>query len=73
MIGIGKHHRAFPASLLALSALLAVSLLLGGCEDDFKRVRIGSQDFTEQKILAEMMALLAEQAGVSVEARRNKH
>jgi osmoprotectant transport system substrate-binding protein len=67
MIAVGKIHRSSQTSFLALSALLAVSLLLGGCGDDFKRVRIGSQDFTEQKILAEMMALLAEHAGVRVE------
>jgi glycine betaine/choline ABC-type transport system substrate-binding protein len=53
--------------IATVSALLVGSLLIGGCGDDFKRVRIGSHDFTEQKILAEMMALLAEQAGVRVE------
>jgi glycine betaine/choline ABC-type transport system substrate-binding protein len=67
MIDTGTIRRHSPASRLALTTLLTVSLLLGGCGDDFKRVRIGSQDFTEQKILAEMMALLAEQAGVRVE------
>jgi hypothetical protein len=45
-------------------------LLLGDCGEEFKRVRIGSKDFTEQNILAEMMALLAENAGVRVERTR---
>ncbi|WP_295883577.1 glycine betaine ABC transporter substrate-binding protein [uncultured Thiohalocapsa sp.] len=51
----------------ALLALLTLALLLGGCGEHLKPVRIGSQDFTEQKLLAEMMALLAEDAGVRVE------
>ncbi|MCG6942985.1 MAG: hypothetical protein LJE69_17265 [Thiohalocapsa sp.] len=52
---------------LAVLTLLPLLLLGGGCGKDFQRVRIGSHDFTEQKILAEMMALLAENAGVRVE------
>lgn len=50
-----------------LLAALAVALLLSGCGQDQQKIRIGSHDFTEQKILAEMMALLAEEAGVRVE------
>jgi glycine betaine/choline ABC-type transport system substrate-binding protein len=67
MMGIRGIHDRARAGIVPLLALLIGSLLLGGCGDDFKRVRIGSHDFTEQKILAEMMALLAEDAGVRVE------
>jgi glycine betaine/choline ABC-type transport system substrate-binding protein len=51
-----------------LRAALAVFLasLLVACAEVGEPIRIGSQDFTEQKLLAEMMALLAEQAGVDV-------
>jgi osmoprotectant transport system permease protein len=52
-------------SPLAVFALCAVCLL-GACGGGREPVRIGSQAFTEQKILAEMMALLAEDAGVPV-------
>jgi osmoprotectant transport system permease protein len=41
-------------------------LLFTGCTDE-KPVKIASLDFTEQKLLAEMMALLAEQQGMRVE------
>jgi glycine betaine/choline ABC-type transport system substrate-binding protein len=67
MMGIGKTQRRARAGIVPLLMVLLGTLLLGGCGDDFKRVRIGSHDFTEQKILAEMMALLAEDAGVRVE------
>jgi len=46
--------------------MLGVVLLLTGCAELREPVRIGSKDFTEQKLLAEMMALLAEQHGVRV-------
>jgi glycine betaine/choline ABC-type transport system substrate-binding protein len=62
-----KIHHPMKHGIAPLLAVLVGTLLLGGCGDDFQRVRIGSHDFTEQKILAEMMALLAEDAGVRVE------
>lgn len=48
----------------ALGVFLAS--LLVACAEVGEPIRIGSHDFTEQKLLAEMMALLAEQAGVDV-------
>ena len=48
----------------ALAGFLAS--LLVACAEVGEPIRIGSLDFTEQKLLAEMMALLAEQAGVDV-------
>ncbi|MEJ2532925.1 MAG: glycine betaine ABC transporter substrate-binding protein [Halioglobus sp.] len=48
--------------------MLACALVLvPGCTDIRNKVKIGSQDFTEQKILAEMMALLAEHHSIRVE------
>lgn len=67
MMALGNMHRRAGARTLPLLAVLVGALLLGGCGEDFQRVRIGSHDFTENKLLAEMMALLAEEAGVRVE------
>lgn len=67
MIRLGNGQLRRPSCTLALLALLTGALLLGGCGEDLRPLRIGSQDFTEQKLLAEMMALLAEDAGVRVE------
>jgi len=67
MMGIGKSLRRVRTGLVRFLAVLACVAALGGCGGDFKRVRIGSHDFTEQKILAETMARLAEAAGVRVE------
>ena len=46
---------------------LAALLLLAACTTERQTVHIASQDFTEQKLLAEMMALLAEREGLRVE------
>jgi glycine betaine/choline ABC-type transport system substrate-binding protein len=67
MMDIGKIHSRARAVTLPVLAVLVGTVLLGGCGDGFQRLRIGSHDFTEQKLLAEMMALLAEDAGVRVE------
>lgn len=58
--------RRIPMQWICLS-LICLLVLLPGCEDIRTKVRIGSQDFTEQKLLAEMMALLAEHRGIRVE------
>ncbi len=50
---------------IALVVLLAV--LSAGCGRVSEGIRIGSKDFTEQKILAEMMALAAESERIPVE------
>jgi osmoprotectant transport system substrate-binding protein len=46
-------------------ALLA--LLLVGCSKVQEPIKIGSKDFIEQKLLAEMLSLLAEQEGIRVQ------
>lgn len=46
---------------------LMVALLLVGCESERRKVVIGSNDFAEQKILAEIMALTLEEHGIRVE------
>jgi glycine betaine/choline ABC-type transport system substrate-binding protein len=58
--------RGAPASLLLILAALA-ALLAAGCAEDRTPLRVGSKDFTEQKLLAEMMALLAEREGIRVQ------
>lgn len=42
-------------------------LVLAGCDQQDSVLRIGSKDFTEQRILAEMMAQLADAQGIPVE------
>ena len=49
------------------TVMILLATLIAGCAEVREPIRIGSQDFAEQKLLAEMMALLAEQAGVKVE------
>jgi osmoprotectant transport system permease protein len=51
--------------LAALPALLA--LLLTACAPGSNSITVGSKDFTEQRILGEMVALLAENGGVRVD------
>ncbi|MEM7224957.1 MAG: glycine betaine ABC transporter substrate-binding protein [Pseudomonadota bacterium] len=49
-------------------ALLASSLVLAGCGDqDAPTLRVGSKDFTESELLAELMALMAESEGIVVQ------
>jgi osmoprotectant transport system substrate-binding protein len=55
---------------VALVVLLAVSVLIGSCTPKPKTaVRIGSKNFTENLILAELYALALEDAGLKVERR----
>lgn len=54
--------RRLAGSVLAL-------LLLAGCESSEEQLRIGSNAFAEQMLLAEMMALVAEDGGIEVERR----
>ncbi len=52
-----------------LCAILALSLLAGCGGGDKGTIIIGSKDFTEQYIVAEMYALLLEDAGLTVERK----
>ncbi len=51
---------------LILLLVLMMTLLAGGCEKSSKPLHIGSKDFTEQYILAEIMAQLIQQEGIPV-------
>lgn len=58
------------ASSLAIVVVLAASVLFGSCAQKPKAaVRIGSKNFTENLILAELYALALENAGIKVERR----
>lgn len=50
----------------ALIGVFAAILVLGGCSDANDQVRIGAKNFGESRILAEMMAALAEKQGLPV-------
>jgi glycine betaine/choline ABC-type transport system substrate-binding protein len=50
----------------ALFLVMILTLLASGCEKAAKPVHIGSKDFTEQYLLAEIMAQLIEQSGIPV-------
>jgi glycine betaine/choline ABC-type transport system substrate-binding protein len=50
-------------------AILALSLLLAGCGGDDRPLTIGSKEFGESEILAEMFAALAETRGIPVVRR----
>ena len=49
-----------------LFALLALPLLLAGCDDGDRKLVFGAKNFSESRILAEMMAALAEEQGLPV-------
>ena len=55
--------------LVAALALLLPAMLLSACEEAEGTLRIGSKDFGESRILAEMMAALAEHQGIPVTRR----
>ncbi len=58
---------SIPANPAGILAMLAV-LLLAGCRGGGGgKLKVGSKDLTEQKLLAEMMALAAEAEGIRVE------
>jgi glycine betaine/choline ABC-type transport system substrate-binding protein len=48
-------------------ALLPLLLLVGGCQEEIEPLHVGSKDFTENMILAEMMAAMVEQERVPVQ------
>src|SRR5512134_395 len=50
---------------------LLLAGLLAGCSSPTATVKVGSKDFTEEFILAEMYALLLEDAGFKVERKFN--
>jgi osmoprotectant transport system substrate-binding protein len=51
--------------------LLLASSMLAGCESPSATLKVGSKDFTESFLLAEMYALLLEHAGFTVERKFN--
>lgn len=53
---------------ISFLAVLLV-LLLGACDSSKNTLKIGSKNFSENMVLAEMMAKLAEQEGIQVERR----
>lgn len=57
-----------PRPIARIAAVLAV-LALGGCDDPQSTLKVGSKDFTESVILAEMVAALAEGEGIAVTRR----
>ncbi len=60
--------KRFALRLPLLAGLLAVPLFLASCgEQDNPILRIGSKDFTESMLLSEMMALMAENEGITVQ------
>ncbi|MGI9333666.1 MAG: glycine betaine ABC transporter substrate-binding protein, partial [Gammaproteobacteria bacterium] len=60
----GLRHRAL--HWLRMLAAVAGALLLGACAEKVEPLKIGSKQFSESKILAEMMALVAENEGIPV-------
>ena len=49
-----------------LVSVLAGALLLTGCTEDDRKVRIGAKNFGESRILAHMMAAVVEEQGIPV-------
>ena len=49
------------------AAILALPLLLAACDEGEQKVKFGAKNFSESRILAEMMLALAEEQGVPVE------
>ena len=59
---------ARPARTALITTVIAAALALAGCgEQDNPILRIGSKDFTESMLLSEMMALMAEREGITVQ------
>lgn len=48
-------------------SLLAGMLMLAGCSEDERKIRIGTKNFGESRILAQMMAAIIEEQGLPVE------
>ncbi len=55
--------------MMSRYVLIIVLVLLFGCGSERNTVVVGSNDYAEQKILAEIMALLLEDQGIRVERR----
>lgn len=54
------------ARLTKLTAAVVIAVGLSGCGEKIDPLRIGSKEFTESHLLAEMLALMAEQEGIPV-------
>lgn len=50
-----------------LFSLLAVCMLLAGCSEEGATVKVGSKNFSESNILSHMIAILAQEQGLTVE------
>jgi len=59
--------RLRPTSAPARVGLLLLALFAAGCEEQIEPVDIGSKDFTENMLLAEMMAQLIQREGIPVQ------
>ena len=64
-IGMGKTWKKLAASGMVL--VLAGSFAVTAIADEKKMIRVGSKDFTENEIVAELYALALENAGYNVE------
>ena len=64
-IGMGKTWKKLAASGMVL--VLAGSFAVTSIADEKKMIRVGSKDFTENEIVAELYALALENAGYNVE------
>ena len=65
MSGDAKETRAMPMRMLRTAAVLA-TFALAGCGEDEGAIKFGAKNFGESRILAHMMAALAEQQGLPV-------
>ena len=52
---------------LSILAVATLGLLVAGCEETVEPIKVGSKDFTENMILAEMMAALIEEERIPVQ------
>ena len=65
MSGVGTRSRAMQMRIL-MSAVFLAAFALAGCGEDQRAVKFGAKNFGESRILAHMMAALAEQQGLQV-------
>ena len=65
MSDVGTRSRAMQMRIL-MSAVFLAAFALAGCGEDQRAVKFGAKNFGESRILAHMMAALAEQQGLQV-------
>lgn len=66
MSGVGKGSRPMHSRMLKTAIFLAI-FALAGCGEDERAIKFGAKNFGESRILAHMMAALAEQQGLPVQ------